>query len=415
MSAAASPAEHTPSAGGAGGREPQPRSGRRRRGVRWPRLRWNPQWLALAAVLAVAAALRLIDLGAVAVDPFYDAAVRSMSLSWHNFFFGAFEPAGTVSIDKPPMDLWFQVASVKLFGFNSTTLKLPEAFGGVLAVGLLYAAIRRVWDFRAALGAALALALMPIEVITSRSDTMDAVMMALLVGALLLLILACQSGRTVWLLAAAAVLGVAFNVKLLETVVALPGLAVIALLGFQRRARTLVSATRGEDEIRHRRTPAWLRTRALPLTAAAVVYIAVSLGWLGATLLTPAHERPWAIGSTNGSAWNAAFVFNGLDRINGKSLEGAQSGLDIANHPPQATLGEREAISITPPSPTRLLERVGPLSGERLGIEALIALLLGLPAVLWAWRAGWAGRRWRNGRCRRGGWAGGLVRSWPRR
>jgi len=338
------------------------------------------------AVLAVAAALRLIDLGAVAVDPFYDAAVRSMSLSLHNFFFGAFEPAGTVSIDKPPIDLWFQVASVKLLGFNSTSLKLPEALGGVLAVGLLYAAIRRVWDFRAALGAALALALMPIETITSRSDTMDAVMMALLVGALLLLILACQSGRTVWLLAAAAVLGVAFNVKLLETVVALPGLATIALLGFQRRARTPESATPGEDETRPKRTPAWLRTRALPLAAAALVYIAVSLSWLGATLLTPAHERPWAIGSTNGSAWNAAFVFNGLDRVNGRSLEGAQSGFEISNHPPQATLGEREAISITPPSPTRLLERVGPLSGERLGIEALIALLLGLPAVLWAWR-----------------------------
>ncbi len=246
MSAAASPAEHTPSPGGAGGREPQPRSGGHRRGVRRPRLRWNREWLALAAVLAVAAALRLIDLGAVAVDPFYDAAVRSMSLSWHNFFFGAFEPAGTVSIDKPPIDLWFQVASVKLFGFNSTTLKLPEAFGGVLAVGLLYAAIRRVWDFRAALGAALALALMPIETITSRSDTMDAVMMALLVAALLLLILACQSGRTVWLLAAAAVLGAAFNVKLLETVVALPGLAVIALLGFQRRARTLRAQPAGK-------------------------------------------------------------------------------------------------------------------------------------------------------------------------
>ena len=36
----------------------------------------------------------------VSPDPFYDAAVRSMSLSWHNFFFGAFEPSASVSIDK---------------------------------------------------------------------------------------------------------------------------------------------------------------------------------------------------------------------------------------------------------------------------------------------------------------------------
>jgi len=84
-----------------------------------------------------AAVLRLIHLGAVAPDPFYDAAVRSMTLSWHNFFFGAFEPGASVSIDKPPVDLWLQVVSVKLFGFSSTTLKLPEAFAGTATVPLL--------------------------------------------------------------------------------------------------------------------------------------------------------------------------------------------------------------------------------------------------------------------------------------
>jgi 4-amino-4-deoxy-L-arabinose transferase-like glycosyltransferase len=257
---------------------------------------------------------------------------------------------------------------VKLFGFGSTSLKLPEALGGITAVALMYAAVKRVWGFAAGIGAALALAVMPVEVITARSDTMDAVMMALLVAALLLLIKACESGKTAWLLAAAAVLGVAFNVKLLETVVALPGLGVIALMGFRSGA------------------PGVLRTRALPLAAAVVVYLAVALSWLSGTLLFSAHERPYAIGSANGSAWNAAFVFNGTERINGKSLEAPLAGLQIANNPPQATLSEREAILITPPSPTRLLDRVGPLSGERLGIEVLIALLLGMPAIAWGWR-----------------------------
>ena len=194
------------------------------------------EWAAVALVLAGAAALRLSALGSTGVDPFYDAAVKSMGMSWHNWFFGAFEPGGSVSIDKPPVDLWLQVASVKLFGFTSTTLKLPQALGGIAAVVLLYASVRRVYGFVAGLGAALALALMPIEVITARSDTMDAVMMALLVATLLLLIKACESGRTGWLLAAAANSGVAFNVKLLESLVALPGLATIALLGFRRRS-----------------------------------------------------------------------------------------------------------------------------------------------------------------------------------
>ena len=42
--------------------------------------------------------------------------------------------------------------------------------------------------------------MLPIEVITARSDTMDAVMMALLVLALLLIARAIETGRAGWLL-----------------------------------------------------------------------------------------------------------------------------------------------------------------------------------------------------------------------
>ena len=152
-------------------------------GVRSPTI--PLRWVALALITALAATLRLVDLGAVRLDPFYDAAVRSMGVSWHNFFFGAYEPGGSVSIDKPPIDLWLQVASVKLFGWGSTSLKLPEALAGTLSVPLLYAAVKRPFGVIAGLVAALALAVLPIEVITARSDTMDAVMMLLLVLALL--------------------------------------------------------------------------------------------------------------------------------------------------------------------------------------------------------------------------------------
>ena len=91
-------------------------------------------------------------------------------------------------------------------------------------------------------------------------------------------------------------------------------------------------------------------------------------------------------GSTNGSAWNSSFVFNGLDRLEGKSLEGAQVAYQPSHHYPEATQVERDAIPILPPSPTRLFDRVGPLSGERLGLEVLVGLLLGgaaLGALLW--------------------------------
>jgi 4-amino-4-deoxy-L-arabinose transferase-like glycosyltransferase len=324
--------------------------------------RW--EWGALALITAVATVLRLLYIGRVSPDPFYDAAVRSMGLSWHNFFFGAYEPGGSLSIDKPPVDLWLQVASVKIFGFSSTTLKLPEAFAGIVSVPILFAAVRRMWSPAAGLAAALALTALPVAVITARSDTMDAVMMALIVLALLLLVRACETGSWVWLLAAAAVLGVAFNVKLLESLVALPGLLVFAYLGM----------------------PARRRSRLLQLSAAGAVYVVVALSWLTATLAFPAHDRPFAIGSTNGSAWNAAFVFNGTDRLGGKSPEPQFTVYEPGHHYPEATQSERDHIPIVPPSPTRLLARIGPLSGQRLGLEALAALLLGIPALLWGLR-----------------------------
>ncbi len=326
-------------------------------------------WVALAAITAGAAALRFAHLGQVIGDPFYDGAVRSMGLSWHNFFFGAVEPSGAIAIDKPPVDLWLQVASVKLLGFGSAALKTPEALAGTLAVPLLYAAVRPAFGVRAGLASALALAVLPIELITARSDTMDAVMMALTVLALALLVRAARGGRTLWLLGAAAALGIAFDVKLLESVVALPGLVLLAWLGL----------------------PGTRRRRVAQLALAAVVYVAVALAWLTGTLLFGAHDRPWAYGSTNGSAWNSAFVFNGLDRLEGKSLEGVQAAYQPSRHYPEATQAERDAIPIMPPSPTRLLDRIGPLSGERLGLEVLAGLLLGgaaLGALWWERRVG---------------------------
>jgi 4-amino-4-deoxy-L-arabinose transferase-like glycosyltransferase len=322
------------------------------------------EWLALAAITAAAAALRLVMIGKVQPDPFYDAAVRSMGLSWHNFFFGAFEPGASVSIDKPPVDLWLQVASVKLFGFSNSALKIPEALAGIAAVPLLFLAVRRMWSTTAGLAAAVSLAVLPVDVITSRSDTMDAVMMVLIVLALLLILRACDSGRARWLFAGAAVMGLAFDVKILETVVALPALALIALLGFR------APPTR----------------RLLTLAAAGAVYTVVALAWLTATLIAPASDRPWAIGSTNGSAWNAVFVFNGTDRLGGKSPEPQFTVYEPGHKYPVATQSQRDHIPIVTPSPTRLLARIGPLSGERLGLELLASLLLGLPALLWGVR-----------------------------
>ncbi len=265
-----------------------------------PQARWPALGLGLLIVLA--AGLRLWMIQDVPGNVFYDAAVRSMSTSWHDFFFGALEPSGTVSIDKPPVDLWLQVASTRILGFGPVALHLPELLAGVLACGLLFGALLRPFGRGAAFTAALALAVLPVSVLTARSDTMDSVLAALQVGALWLSWLALKSGRLRWSLLAAALMGIAFNVKLGETLIALPALVLLWLWAAAPGSRVRAALASG------------------------ATFIAIALSWTAVAALTPTHARPFPIGSANGSIWHVTLVYNGIERLQGHGATGRSEG-----------------------------------------------------------------------------------------
>jgi 4-amino-4-deoxy-L-arabinose transferase-like glycosyltransferase len=307
--------------------------------------RWR-EWAIPAAIVALAAGLRLWSIGHDVPNPFYDAAVRSMGLSWHNFFFGALDPSGQAAIDKPPIDLWLQVGATKLLGFNRTALALPEALGGIAAVAMLYAAIARACGRLAGSIAALAFAVLPIAVLTARSDTMDSVMSALLVGALWAAIVGVQSRRGRWALLSAALVGLAFDVKLLQALVPLPALALLWWGAVGRGAP--------------------LRSRLRLATLCAGTLAAVALAWALLASLTPASQRPVPQGSRDGSIFRAMFLYNGLERLTGKSHEPVPYG------------------SSSPAGPLRLLSPASPFYGKLIGFALVATLLLGAIAlVLW--------------------------------
>src|SRR5262245_24070187 len=79
----------------------------------------------LIAILAAGAFLRFFQLGQAGVNEYYAAAVKSMLVSWKNFFFVAFEPGGSVSVDKPPLGFWIEAASAYFLGVNGFALALP--------------------------------------------------------------------------------------------------------------------------------------------------------------------------------------------------------------------------------------------------------------------------------------------------
>src|SRR6202044_2723060 len=100
-------------------------------------------YLALAPILALSAVLNTHRLAQNHyANVFYSAGVKSMLGSFHNFIFASFDPGGLVTVDKPPLALWVQVLSAKLFGFSPLSLLLPNAIIGVIGVAVLYLIMR---------------------------------------------------------------------------------------------------------------------------------------------------------------------------------------------------------------------------------------------------------------------------------
>jgi 4-amino-4-deoxy-L-arabinose transferase-like glycosyltransferase len=228
---------------------------------------------------------------------FYSAGVKSMLHSLHNFVFVSFDSGGLVTVDKPPVALWVQALSAKLFGFSPLSLLLPEALAGVLAVALLYVFLARRLGAVAAFAGALALAVFPSFVAVSRDNGVDPLLILLLVIACGAALRACETGHWRSLLCSAIAVGLAFNTKTLAAYLAVPGIA----LGF------LVCAPRS------------LARRLAQLAVAGAVMLVVSFAWIAFVELTPASKRPYVGSSTNNTEIGLAFEYNGVGRVEGQS------------------------------------------------------------------------------------------------
>jgi len=151
--------------------------------------------LALLAILLLSLALRLWGLPQNGWgNEYYSAGVRSMTMSWHNFLYNSFDPAGFLSVDKPPVALWIQAVSAKLFGFHGLSLLIPQVLEGVAAVWIVYHLVQRRFGALAGLMAALFLAVTPVSVAIDRSNNTDSCLVLILLLAAWALIRATEDG-----------------------------------------------------------------------------------------------------------------------------------------------------------------------------------------------------------------------------
>jgi 4-amino-4-deoxy-L-arabinose transferase-like glycosyltransferase len=248
----------------------------------------------LVGILVLAAGLRLWGLRQNGYgNLYYAAGVRSMLAGWRNFWFAAYDPAGFVALDKPPVAFWVQAGFAKLFGFSGLSLLLPQALAGVVAVAVLHRLVARVFGSGAALLAALTLAITPVAVAVDRVNNTDSLLALVLVLAAWPMLRAAETGRLDLLLLGMALVGVGFNVKMLAAYVVLPAFVLVYLLT----------------------APLGWRGRLGHLAAATGVMVVVSFAWTLTVDLTPPEDRPYVGDSHNNTELDLIVGYNGIARF----------------------------------------------------------------------------------------------------
>jgi len=293
--------------------------------------------LALAAIAATAGLLYAWALGQGTLEYYYAAAVRSMSMSWHNFIFGAFDPAGTITLDKLPGAFWIQALSVRVFGFHPWAIVLPQAIEGVLTVLVLYHAVSRLAGTAAGLIAALILAVSPATVALDRGNISDSLLILLLVLAADAVSGAITAGARGsrplgegigGLVLAAVWVGLAFQTKMIQAWMVMPALGLAYLLC----------------------GPGSAARRAVQLAVAGTLTALVSLSWMIAVSLVPQADRPYVDGSHNDSIFEQVFVYNGFGRFGDQT--------------PQQLLAALARSGSSGPTPTPVQGPPSPVSGQ---------------------------------------------------
>jgi 4-amino-4-deoxy-L-arabinose transferase-like glycosyltransferase len=268
-----------------------------------PRPRWalwrspegQPAWArpALLGIAAVAALLYARNLTQAGLAPFYSVAVKSMSVSWKAFFYGAFDPGATITIDKLAGSFLPQALSARIFGFHPWSLALPQVIEGVVSVLVMYRVVRRWAGPVPGLLAAGIFAVTPIAASMFGHSMEDGALTMCLVLAADSWQRAVMEGRLRSLCWAGVWVGIGFQAKMLQAWIILPALGLGYLLA----------------------APAGLGRRLWHLSVAGLVMLAVSLSWIALYTFTPAADRPYVDGSTNNSAVAMVFGYNGVERF----------------------------------------------------------------------------------------------------
>lgn len=290
----------------------------------------------LLIILCLAAFLYLFNLNRIGnANPFYTAAVGSMSRNWKAFFFSSFDPTNFISVDKPPAALWMMVLSAKIFSLSGWSTALPSVLCSLGSIFLLFKIVQTTFGNRAGHIAALLMTLTPIVVADARSNNMDAVMLFFLLLAARLLEKFILQHHFINLIAAFASVGLAFNVKMLEAFMVLPAMLLYYWL-----------ATNNQH----------LKKKVVELLAALLTLLTFSFAYPVTVDHIPQSQRPYVGSSQNDSMTNLVFGYNGSQRLLGQTSGISASHRGMKN---SVFTASNYPTSLKKQSPLKVLQRLG--------------------------------------------------------
>ncbi len=255
-----------------------------------------PLWekLSFAGLLVLSFLLYVWNVGVSGwANQFYSSAVLSSTKNWEAFFFGSSDIGNSITVDKPPASLWVMDISVKLFGFNSWSILVPQALLGVGTITVVYFMVRKFFPNFVALTAGLLMLTVPIGSVVFRYNNPDALLVFLITLAAFFILLGIQSGKIRWVLFAGVCFGFAFLTKEVAGLLSFPGLFLVYIMA----------------------APGTLHRRIWYSIAGFVTMIISAGWWVAFMVLTPVGARPYAAGSTNNNFFSAVLGYNGFNRL----------------------------------------------------------------------------------------------------
>lgn len=260
-------------------------------------------------------------------NEYYSAGVKSMTMSLKNFFFASFDPAGFVSIDKPPLGFWVQALTCKVFGFSGFSVIFPQALAGVISVILLYYIIKRYFGKVAGTISALCLATTPIFVAASRNNTIDNLLVLTSLLACIFISIAAEKGGLKYLLISFILVGVGFNIKMVQAYMIMPALYIIYICS---------NKVSGKKKL-------------INIIICTSVLALVSLSWTLVVDSIAKSDRPYVGSSSNNSVVQLITGHNGTERLkfNIFGEKNKQSNINEQNSFNKFSSSKNEAYNIT--------------------------------------------------------------------